>query len=118
MKRNAHFGRVWDEIAKIASHHGLLERMEGSLLEAAFGYRLRNNRYREENGVSDVVASRDLKKLCDLDLLVPVGEKRGRYYVANEGLMDIAVRTRDVSKSADPYELVREKLGQLEFGNI
>lgn len=116
MKRNAHFGRVWDEIAKLASIHGLHERMEGALLEAAFRYRLRNNRYREDNGVSDVVASRDLKKLCDSNLLVPIGEKRGRYYVAHESLMDIAVRTRDTSKSADPYDLVRAKVGQLELG--
>ena len=60
--------------------HRLPERCEFALVDAAFGYRVRNGRYREENNISEVVASRDLRKLCDLGLLNPIGEKRGRYY--------------------------------------
>lgn len=117
MKRNAHVGRVWEEISRIAKGHGLPERVEGPLLDAAFGYKIRNLRYRAENDISDVVASRDLKRLCDLDLLDPVGEKRGRYYVARPVLMAIADRTRDRAKSGDPYQIVaaREQAGQLAF---
>ncbi len=105
MKRNEHIGRVWNEIAKIAKDLDLNERMENPLLEAAFGYKIRNNRYRSENEISDVVASRDLKKLCEAGLLTPVGEKRGRYYVADKRLAEIPTRTRGGGKSADPYEM-------------
>lgn len=116
MKRNAHFGRVWEEVAKITKQHGLNERVEGALVEAAFGYNIRNQRYREENEISDVVASRDLKRLCDIELLVPVGEKRGRYYQAHADLVSLAINTRDAQRSADPYEIVSKRnIGQLAF---
>lgn len=117
MKRNAHVGRVWEEISRIVKAHGLPERVEGPLLDAAFGYKIRNLRYREENEISDVVATRDLKRLCDLELLTPVGEKRGRYYVANPIVIAIAERTRDKTKSGDPYQMVtaRETADQLSL---
>lgn len=106
MKRNAHICRVWEEVGRIRKQHGLPERVEGALVEGAFGYRVRNPRYREENEISDVVASRDLKRMCDLGFLQPIGEKRGRYYIAAAPLMEIPDRTRDTSRSADPFELV------------
>jgi Fic family protein len=106
MKRNAHLARVWEEIARLRTQNGLPERVESALIEAAFGYQLRNPRYREENSISDVVASRDFKRLCDLGLLKPVGEKRGRYYLADTRLAKIADRTRDTSRAADPYDVV------------
>jgi Fic family protein len=105
MKRNIHFGKVWEEIAKIVKDMDLNERMEGPLLEAAFGYKIRNHRYRSENEISDVVASRDLKRLCDAGLLTPVGEKRGRYYMADKRLLEIPHRTRDGTRAADPYAI-------------
>jgi hypothetical protein len=97
--------------------HSLPDRVEGPLLDAAFGYRIRNFRYRMDNDISDVVATRDLKRLCDLDLLSPVGEKRGRYYVARDMLLAITEKTRDRSRSADPYEMVaiRQQAEQLEL---
>lgn len=114
MKRNTQIGRVWNEITHISKMHGLHDRMEGTLLDAAFGYRVRNHRYREENSISDVVATRDLRRLCEAGLLRPVGEKRGRYYVADEPLLLLASRTRDERKAGDPYEMV-EKTQQLEL---
>ena len=109
MKRNAHIGRVWEEISRIVKAQGLPERVEGAVLEAAFGYQIRNPRYRAENEISDVVASRDLKKLCDLGWLKPVGEKRGRYYVAEQMLLDIQRRTHETIREPDPYDIVRDR---------
>src|SRR5258708_8526426 len=57
-------------------------------------YRVRSGRYQDENQVSDVVASRDLRHLCELGLLVPVGEKRGRYYIAAQPLKEVYKRAR------------------------
>jgi Fic family protein len=115
MKRNNHIGRVWGEISQICKDQGLPERMESALLDAAFGYKVRNNRYREENDISDAVAGRDLRRLCELEWLEPVGEKRGRFYVASRKLLAIPQKTRENRRAGDPYELVRQKTDQLEL---
>lgn len=76
IKRNEVVGSTWGEITKLTSRLGLPERSEIALMDAAFVYKVRNARYREENELSDVVASRDLKKLCDIGLLTAIGEAR------------------------------------------
>jgi len=106
MKRNTQVGRVWGEVEKIIQNNKLPPRLETPMLNAAFGYKIRNNSYREESEISDVVASRDLKKLCEMGYLMPVGEKRGRYYVASPALRDIAIKCRDTKKADDPYEIL------------
>jgi Fic family protein len=110
LQRSRAMERAFVDIRKIIDAHRLLERMELSLVDATFGFRIRAAKYQEENKVSDVVASRDLRKLCDLGLLDPVGEKRGRYYVAAKPLKDIYTKARinDV-RAGDPYEIVRKK---------
>jgi Fic family protein len=106
LRRNNEIGRAWHEISKLVALHRLPERSEASLIDATFGFRVRNNRYREQNAISDVVASRDLKRLCDVGLLVPVGEKRGRFYIAAPPLNEIRARTKENRQSVDPYALV------------
>lgn len=78
-------------------------------MDAAFGYKVRNQRYREENNISDVVASRDLKRLSEAGLLIPVGEKRGRYYTAGASLREIAQRAADRTRAPNPYEVLAAK---------
>ena len=107
VKRNAIFGRTWEEIEKLRKAHGLPERVELALMDATFDYKVRNARYREENDISDVVASRDLKELSDLGLLVPVGEKRGRYYVAGKPLKKIGERVSDNTRAPNPYDILK-----------
>lgn len=106
-KRGIQVGRIWSEIDEtIIRPNKLNERAQIALMDAAFGYQVRNLRYRSENGLSEVVASRDLKLLCDLELLTPVGEKRGRYYVAGPVIAALARKYADRSKVANPYDLV------------
>lgn len=107
MKRNAVIGRMFGEMEKIRKEHGLPERVEIIMMDAAFGYRVRNVRYRQENEISDVVASRDLKRMCDLGLLMPVGEKRGRYYVAAKPLKEVRERCADRTMAPNPYDELR-----------
>lgn len=116
-KRNAQIGRVWEEISRITDQHQLHERMQMPLMDAAFGHKVRNQRHRTENNISEVVASRDLKVLCDLELLRPVGEKRGRFYVAGPLIADLRQKFADRSKAVNPYELVaaRGRASQLSF---
>jgi hypothetical protein len=118
MKRNAVVGRVWLEIDKLRAEFGIPQRTELPLMDAAFGYKVRNLRYREAEDISDVVASRDLKRLCEVGLLEPVGEKRGRYYIASARLRQIASAMNDNTRAANPYELLAAKMKdpQLKLG--
>jgi hypothetical protein len=86
-------------------------------MDAAFNYKVRNLRYREDNEISDVVASRDLKHLSVLGFLMPVGEKRGRYYIAGRPLKKIREKCLDTTRAPDPYDLIkgREGSGQLSL---
>ena len=77
MKRNAVIGRMWLEMEKLRKAYAMPERVELAMMDAAFNYKVRNGRYRQENNISDVVASRDLKRLCDLGLPGRLGRSEG-----------------------------------------
>jgi Fic family protein len=115
IKRNTLVGRVWNEVEKIVKVQKLPPRVEAPLLDAAFGYKIRNNSYREDSEISDVVATRDLRKLCDLGYLAPVGEKRGRYYVGSPALREIAARCRDTKRAEDPYEMILKRSAEMQL---
>lgn len=109
IQRNRAMSRAFEDIARLIVKHKLPERVEMSLADATFGYKVRSGPYQAENRVSDVVASRDLRHLCEIGLLVPVGEKRGRHYIAGQVLKDIYTKARlDDVRAADPYEIVRQ----------
>jgi len=108
IQRSRAMTRAFDEIVKIVGKQRLHQRMEMSLVDATFGFKIRAGRYQEENQVSDVVASRDLRRLCELGYLEPIGEKRGRYYIAAKPLKDIYKKARiDDVRAGDPYEIVK-----------
>jgi hypothetical protein len=109
IKRNNEIGRLWDMVSAGVHLSGLDERAESPLIDAALGYRVRNQRYRVDAKISEVVASRDLKRLCENGLLLPVGEKRGRFYAASEKLKKMQLAARDNSKTGNVYELVGAK---------
>jgi Fic family protein len=116
LQRSRAMERAFVEVVKIREVQKLHERMEMSLVDATFGFKIRAAKYQEENKVSDVIASRDLRKLCDLGLLEPVGEKRGRYYIAAQPLKDIYARARlnDV-RAGDPYEIIRRRADKAQL---
>ncbi|MFL4973386.1 MAG: Fic family protein [Microvirga sp.] len=109
IKRNTQIGRVWNEIERVRRELGLPERCELVLMDATFGYKVRNQRHREQNDLSEVVASRDLRRLTDLGLLEAIGEKRGRYYVAGKPLEEIAEKCADRRRASNPYEMLTGK---------
>jgi Fic family protein len=110
MKRNVIIGRVWSAVEKLREAHGLHERTEVALIDAAFNYKVRNSHYRDVNKISDVVASRDLKVLTELGLLMPVGERRGRFYVATNVLKEIRQRYTDTTRAPNPYDVLRARV--------
>lgn len=108
IRRNEEYERLFAKITTIADRYKLNERMHLALFDAALGFKVTNPRYRTDTNVSELVASRDLKKLSDLGLLEPVGEKRGRFYHAAEELRQARNATRLPRVNADPYEVVRK----------
>ena len=107
IKRNKEIGLVWDQLERLVKLYSLPTRVEIALIHAAFGLRVRNYRYRSDNEISGVVASRDLRKLCEHGLLTPVGERRGRYYIASDFIKQIREEARDKRIAGDPYELIK-----------
>ena len=93
-RRIAETALAWAEITVAMGTHGIDDRAEESLVEAAFGARIRNERYRRHAGVSALVATKDLKRLVDAGLLVSEGERRGRVYRAGPELREIRERCR------------------------
>jgi Fic family protein len=113
IKRNAEIGKTWKEISEIIARLGLPPRTEIALMDAAYGMSVRNSQYRTEHHISDVVASRDLKKLCDLEFLMPIGERRGRHYRATKTLLELRAKNRIDRKADDPYQIIGRENNQL-----
>ena len=105
IRRNEEYGAVFDSIERLIEREGLNERMTAPLFNAALGIRMTNSRYQKETGESVHVSGRDLKALADLEILTPIGEKRGRYYRAGQALREARDRARRDRTVQDPYAL-------------
>ena len=116
LRRIEEIEELWRRCAELASSHKLPERTIGGLIEAAYGFRLRNAVYRTVvestagEPISELTASRDLKALTDARLLRAVGEKRGRYYLPTDELVELRQKIRAARpprNEYDPFEVVR-----------
>jgi Fic family protein len=101
--RTKEIQRLWDTLEIEAARRGLPERTILALVDAANGLRVRNATYRPIADVNDQLASRDLKLLVEHGLLVPQGEKRGRFYTASDALRELWIRTREPRGVEDPF---------------
>jgi Fic family protein len=104
--------RLWVELERLAERRGLPERVVPVLHDAAMGLRVRNATYRaglEESGeeaITEQTASRDFQRLVTADLLIPSGEKRGRFYAGGpevRALRQAIVAARDPRNDSDPF---------------
>jgi Fic family protein len=105
---------LWAACAALTSTNGLPERCAGVLYDAAFGFRLRNATYRTlvertmDEQVTPLTASRDLNALVRRDLLIPIGDGRGRYYLGSPSVRDLRDRiraSRPPRHIGDPFEI-------------
>ena len=108
LRRSRELHRLWDALETEIHQRGIPERMLFALADAAMGLRVRNATYRPVAEISDQLESRDFKILVDQGLLVPRGERRGRFYVASPPLAEIRVKTRELSTVGDPFQEGRE----------
>jgi Fic family protein len=104
LRRSREMNRLWDAIEELANKSGLPERTIPAMVDASFGRKVRNTTYRTITGVSDVVASRDLKVLVEAGFFQKSGENRGRYYVGAPTLLAIRKSTAEPRQPLpDPF---------------
>jgi Fic family protein len=103
LRRTKEMERLWNIIEEEVKRLGLNERMALALSDAAFGARVRNASYRGLADLSDQVAGRDLLTLTEAGLLVPQGERRGRYYTAGDWLKKAREQVRQPKTFTDPF---------------
>lgn len=103
--------QLWERLERLVKAHGLQERTVMALSDAALGMRVRRATYRamfeqQDEEMSEQTASRDLRQLVDAGLLIPEGEKRGRFYVAGPEVRRIRreiVDARNARDDSDPF---------------
>lgn len=105
LRRIRETDRVYEELSQIIARKGLPERMVLALMEAAFGYRVRNSSYRVSADISSNLASRDLKTLVSEGMLERRGEKRGAHYIASPEIREVRTRHRLPRSIPNPFEL-------------
>jgi Fic family protein len=108
LRRVKESDHLWEELDQIVARHGFPDRMIPALYDAAIGYRVRNGTYRATTGddITEPTASRDLKALVGADLLIPHGERRGRYYTRSgqlAALRQMIIDSRDPRDDSDPF---------------
>lgn len=103
LRRTRELERVYAELEDLVAADGLPERTSMALLQAAFGGRVRNSSYRVSADISKNLATRDLKALVDAKLVVPEGEKRGRFYVPSTAVAEIRRKARLDRIIDDPF---------------
>jgi Fic family protein len=105
LRRTQETGALADILEAQIKRLGLHERTIAALLDAAYGYRVRNATYRKAADVTDAVGSRDLGALASAGLLVAQGEKRGRYYLAGQWVQQQRAKTDLPKIQTDPFLL-------------
>jgi Fic family protein len=110
---NDQFDRVWYEAERIGKEKSLPDRTLQLVADAIFGLKIKNATYRAFIGISENLASRDLKLLVDKGILVPAGEKRGRVYEPSPKMKEIRKRTWQKFKLPEPFKAKLPEQGTL-----
>lgn len=111
LRRTKEAELLWNRLESLTRNHGLPDRTIFPLFDAAMKFRVRNATYRAgfedtPDAITDQTASRDLKQLVEKELLVPRGERRGRFYVASSRLAqewNAILKARDPRDESDPF---------------
>lgn len=107
IRRNDEYSLLYSALEKLANDGTVPQRTVMPLFDAALGLVLTNARYVASAETETHTATRDLRLLVDVGLLVPKGEKRGRAYIRSGKLAEIRNANRVPNKPANPYDIVR-----------
>lgn len=103
--------QLWDMLERVVARNRLPDRTLDILWDAAMGLRVRNVTYRAMGGpsadrISEVMASRDLRRMVEAGLLIPRGQGRGRFYIPSPALRQLRediINRRDPRDDSDPF---------------
>jgi Fic family protein len=105
--------RLWLILDEEVRAAGLPDRTVLALFDAAQRFRVKNSIYMEHAELSEYAGGRDLKRLVDVGLLEPRGEKRGRFYVATARLLAAAQPAWEIGRDwerEDPFAIEQPTL--------
>ncbi|MBD0710837.1 MULTISPECIES: Fic family protein [unclassified Streptomyces] len=95
----------WIRLAEQCETLGVTERQITALHEVAITGRVRRSRYERAEGISEQQAQRDMQHLMRKELLTPVGNTKGRYYVPGSRYpRDVLATAAARHTIRDPYE--------------
>lgn len=108
---------VWVELEEIVQSRRVPVRSVAALFDATLGLRIRNASYRSilagwEEGISNQVATNDLRAMVKAGLLEQKGNKRGTYYIGAEplqGLRDKYLQGRQEIDTTDLFSAKAER---------
>lgn len=93
-RRTREAEELWEALDEYRRTTGLDERTMDILYDAAQDITIRRADYVSFSGVSERVATNDLRRLTEAGALTAQGEKRGRSYVAGPRLRELRSQTR------------------------
>jgi len=103
-RRFAEAEELWTSLDGLIAEHRLPERVSDPLFDAVLGLRVQRSTYIKRTELEQRTATRDLAHLAELGLLDPVGQTRGRYYLAGERLRQLRAAARSTRQPLeDPY---------------
>lgn len=114
LRRTREIEAIYIELDRLVARYRLPERTLDALFDATTGLRVRRSVYRailqrqSDDPVSEQTATRDLQALSNSGLLVPHGERRGRYYTAGAEINEIRSRiigNRPPRNDTDPFAI-------------
>ena len=105
-RRLERVANISEEVERLLDKAGLPDRAGVAVVNAALGYKLKNEDYRRDADISTASATRDLKALAVAGILSARGERRGRYYVASDKVLAVAARFVQRARIEDPFDLV------------
>lgn len=108
LRQDTFLENIWNEIAVEVKKRKLMDRTTWAIADASIGIKVRNSTYRKQTNITNESASKDLRTLVEAGLLVPKGERKGRYYEASDAVIDLARRAYVPKNARDPFELVAQ----------
>ncbi|MGW0564388.1 Fic family protein [Streptomyces sp. NPDC003016] len=97
----------WIQLDEQREMLGVTERQITALHEVAMTGRVRRFRYEKAEGISEQQAQRDMQHLMRRDLLTPVGNTKGRYYVPGSRYPQNVLATAAARHTIrNPYESI------------
>lgn len=112
-RRTQRAHQVYERLGEEVSARGLPDRTLDALYPALMGFRLRRPTYVRQTGIDERTATRDFKALVDADLLEPVGQTKGRHYLAAPRLHEVRSAIGPSRPLVDPYPWMRAELVRL-----